>query len=118
MRRRGHDTIARGRFASQPSHRTLRSASANPDGRDETGWVNAMKLHYAPQSPFARKVRAAAIELGLGERLKLEYTKVVPGRANTSYATSGNPLRKIPALVTDEGETIFDSTVICESISV
>jgi glutathione S-transferase len=73
-----------------------------------------MKLHYAPQSPFARKVRAAAIELGLEERIELEYTEVVPGRANASYATSRNPLRKIPALVTDDGETIFDSTVICE----
>ena len=38
-----------------------------------------MKLHYAPQSPFARKVRAAAIELGLGGSIDLEYTEVVPG---------------------------------------
>lgn len=73
-----------------------------------------MKLFYAPQSPFARKVRAAAVELGLDERLQLEYTEVLPGRPNTDYARSRNPLRKIPALVTDLGETIFDSTVICE----
>jgi glutathione S-transferase len=73
-----------------------------------------MKLFYAPQSPFARKVRAAAIELGLEERLQLEYAEVVPGRPNTEYARNRNPLRKIPALVTDSGETIFDSTVICE----
>ena len=73
-----------------------------------------MKLFYAPQSPFARKARAAAIELGLEERLHLEYAEVVPGRPNTNYAQSRNPLRKISALVTDAGETIFDSTVICE----
>jgi glutathione S-transferase len=73
-----------------------------------------MKLFYAPQSPFARKARAAAIELGLEERLHLEYAEVVPGRPNTNHAQSRNPLRKIPALVTDAGETIFDSTVICE----
>ena len=72
-----------------------------------------MKLFYAPQSPFARKVRAA-IELGLAERLQLEYADVVPGRPNTAFAQSRNPLRKIPALVTDVGETIYDSTVICE----
>src|SRR5262249_53284837 len=60
------------------------------------------------------KVRAAAIELGLEERLYLEYAEVVPGRPNAAYAQSRNPLRKIPALVTDAGETIFDSTVICE----
>jgi glutathione S-transferase len=45
-----------------------------------------MKLFYAPQSPFARKARAAAIELGLEERLHLEYAEVVPGRPNTNYA--------------------------------
>jgi glutathione S-transferase len=73
-----------------------------------------MKLFYAPQSPFSRKVRAAAIELGLGSRLELEYAEVVPGQRNNAYAESRNPLRKIPALLTDEGETIFDSTVICE----
>jgi glutathione S-transferase len=73
-----------------------------------------MKLHYAPQSPFARKVRAAAIELGLGGRIDLEHTEDVPGRPNRAYGQSHNPLRKIPALVTDDGPTIYDSTVICE----
>ena len=73
-----------------------------------------MKLHYAPQSPFARKVRAAAIELGLSGSIDLEYTEVVPGRPNRAYGQSHNPLRKIPALVIDDGTTIYDSTVICE----
>src|SRR5262245_52589926 len=73
-----------------------------------------MKLLYAPQSPFARKVRAASIELGLADRIELEYAEVVPGRPNTDFARSHNPLRKIPALVTDGGETLYDSTVICE----
>jgi glutathione S-transferase len=73
-----------------------------------------MKLFYAPQSPFARKVRAAAIELGLGERITLEYTEVVPGQPNRYFGRLHNPLRKIPALVTDDGATIYDSTVICE----
>jgi glutathione S-transferase len=72
-----------------------------------------MKLLYAPQSPFARKVRAAAIELNLDERIELEYAEVIPGRPNVDYAQSANPLRKIPALITDEREIIFDSTVIC-----
>jgi glutathione S-transferase len=73
-----------------------------------------MKLFYAPQSPFARKVRAAAIELGLAHQLELEYAEVAPGRPNIAFARARNPLRKIPALVTDAGETIYDSTVICE----
>jgi len=73
-----------------------------------------MKLFYAPQSPFARKARLAAIELGLAERLQLEYAEVVPGQPNRAFAETRNPLRRIPALVTDAGETFFDSTVICE----
>ena len=73
-----------------------------------------MKLLYAPTSPFARKVRAAAIELGLGDQLRLELVQVAPCKPNRDYAKSHNPLRKIPALVTAEGMTIFDSTVICE----
>jgi glutathione S-transferase len=74
-----------------------------------------MKLVHAPQSPFARKVRAAAIELGLGDRLQLQYAEVVPGKENASCAASINPLRKIPALILDDGQTVVvDSTVICE----
>lgn len=74
-----------------------------------------MKLLYAPQSPFARKVRAAAIELGLADRLELEYAEVVPGKENASFAESINPLRKVPALILDDAATVIvDSTVICE----
>lgn len=73
-----------------------------------------MKLLYAPQSPFARKVRAAAIELGLGPAMELVYTEAVPGRKNADFARSHNPLRKVPTLVVDDRLTIQDSTVICE----
>lgn len=73
-----------------------------------------MKLLYNPTSPFARKVRAAAIELGLDGRIELEPILVAPCKPNADYAKHHNPLRKIPALVTAEGMTIFDSTVICD----
>jgi glutathione S-transferase len=73
-----------------------------------------MKLLYNPASPFARKVRAAAIELGLSERLELELVTLAPCKTNKEYAETRNPLRKLPALVTDEGATIYDSTVICD----
>jgi len=73
-----------------------------------------MKLLYAPQSPYARKVRAAAIELGLDGEMELEYVEAVPGRPNRGFRETANPLGKIPALITRTGETIFDSTVICE----
>lgn len=73
-----------------------------------------MKLLYAPQSPFARKVRAAAIEVGLGDQIALEYVEVVPGKPNRAFASSHNPLRKVPALITDDGDVLYDSTVIGE----
>jgi glutathione S-transferase len=73
-----------------------------------------VKLMYAPQSPFSRKVRAAAIELGLEDSIELVYVEAVPGLLNTAFAQSYNPLRKVPALVANDHCTIFDSTVICE----
>ena len=73
-----------------------------------------MKLLYSDASPFARKVRAAAIELGLHDRIELVPVVVMPGHENKEYAAEINPLRKIPALITDAGDTVFDSTIICD----
>jgi len=73
-----------------------------------------MKLYHSPTSPFVRKVRVAATELGLADRLVLETTHVSPVERNRAYADAVNPLRKIPALVTDDGEVIVDSSVICD----
>lgn len=74
-----------------------------------------MKLMYSQTSPFVRRVRAAASELGLTDRLELEPIQVAPVRENTAYAERINPLRKIPALILEDGETVLvDSTVICQ----
>lgn len=73
-----------------------------------------MKLMYALQSPFARKVRIAAIELGLDGEIEMVLQSVAPTKENDEYAEKVNPLRKIPALVLDDGRIIHDSTVICE----
>ncbi len=73
-----------------------------------------MKLHFAAASPFVRKVRMAAIELDLDKQMELVETPVAPGKSNTDYASTVNPLRKIPALVLSDGTVLFDSTVICE----
>ncbi len=74
-----------------------------------------MKLMYSHTSPFVRRVLAVAIELGLFDRLELQRIQVAPGQENGAYAQSVNPLRKIPALVLDDGETVLvDSTVICQ----
>ena len=73
-----------------------------------------MKLFHSQASPFARKVRACAIELGLAERIELVPVVVAPTRPNADYARDVNPLRRVPALLTDDGVTLLDSQVICE----
>jgi glutathione S-transferase len=72
-----------------------------------------MKLTYSAASPFARKVRIAAIELGLLDKIELVPTTVAPGQPNDEYSKI-YPLKKIPALITDNGDIIVDSYVIVE----
>lgn len=73
-----------------------------------------MKLTYSPASPFARKLRICAIELGLLDRIELVPTKASPGTFNEDYSRNISPLRKLPALILDDGSTIVDSYVIAE----
>ena len=72
-----------------------------------------MKLTYSPASPFARKVRIAAIELGLIDRIEFVPTAVAPAKPNDEYALI-NPLKKLPVLIADNGDVILDSYVIIE----
>ncbi|MGW8271201.1 MAG: glutathione S-transferase family protein [Burkholderiales bacterium] len=72
-----------------------------------------MKLWYSPPSPFARKVRAAAIELALAERIELVLTPVVPIDPNPALIAQ-NPLVKLPTLEAEDGTVLYDSRTICE----
>ena len=72
-----------------------------------------MKLTFSPASPFARKVRIAAIELGLIDRIEFVPTTVVPGTPNEEYSKI-YPMKKLPALILDNGDVIVDSYVIVE----
>ena len=73
-----------------------------------------MKLTFSPASPFARKVRIAAIELGLIDRIEFTPATVVPGQPNDEYSHHVNPLKKLPALILDNGDVVLDSYVIVE----
>lgn len=73
-----------------------------------------MKLTFSPASPFARKVRICAIELGLIDKVELVPATVAPGTPNEAYAHDINPLRKLPALILGDGTVLVDSFVICE----
>ena len=70
-----------------------------------------MKLYYSPTSPFVRKVNVFAIETGLDNQL--EWVTTNPWQAE-DVLTAENPLSKIPTLVTDDEQVIYDSHVICE----
>ncbi|GHA56032.1 glutathione S-transferase [Amylibacter ulvae] len=70
-----------------------------------------MQLYYADASPYARKVRACAVVLGLSD--KIEIIDVTGTPVNTgSMPVDVNPLGKVPCLVTDRDEVIYDSRVI------
>ena len=70
-----------------------------------------MKLRYSPSSPFVRKVTATAILTGLDSRIERVPTNTTDPMSGLS---ADNPLGKVPALLTDDGEKLFDSPVICE----
>jgi glutathione S-transferase len=90
------------------------------DGRDKPGPDSGkffkefkMKLIFSQTSPFVRKVRIAAIELGLIDKIEFMPTVVAPGQANDDYSRI-TPLKKLPALILDNGDVILDSYVIVE----
>ena len=70
-----------------------------------------MILRSAPASPFGRKCKLAAYILGLMD--DIEVTRANPMDPIDSIREE-NPLGKIPALILDDGSTIYDSRVICE----
>ena len=68
-----------------------------------------MKLLYSPTSPYARKVRVVAAE----KKLDLDLEKADPYSV-AQQLVKVNPLGKVPALIMDDGATLFDSRVIVE----
>jgi glutathione S-transferase len=72
-----------------------------------------MKLYFSPASPYARKVRVSAFELGLAARIELLPVTLSPISPNAQLREH-NPLGKIPVLLTESGEALYDSPVICE----
>lgn len=72
-----------------------------------------MKLYYTPTSPFVRKVLVSAHELGLADRIETTLLRPSPTQADPTLSRE-NPLSKIPALVLDDGASLYDSPVICE----
>lgn len=68
-----------------------------------------MKLIASLTSPYARKVRIVLLEKKLDCPLELD----IPWEADSKVAQA-NPLGKVPVLVMDDGNNLFDSRVIAE----
>jgi glutathione S-transferase len=68
-----------------------------------------MKLLNSPTSPYARKVRIVAAE----KKLDLDLVASDPWTSNPELEHA-NPLGKVPALLLDDGSSLFDSRVIVE----
>ena len=66
-----------------------------------------MQILYQPASPFVAKCRMAIRHLGLDVE-----DRVADATAQAPELLEINPLGKIPCLVTDEGEAIYDSRTI------
>ncbi len=78
--------------------------------------TDAMKLHFAPTSPYVRKCMVIADELGLSARITLLAASAHPVNRDANIIAN-NPLGKVPTLVTDEGVGLYDSRVICEYLN-
>ncbi|HUP97481.1 MAG TPA: glutathione S-transferase C-terminal domain-containing protein [Usitatibacter sp.] len=68
-----------------------------------------MKLVGSRTSPYVRKARVILAE----RNLAFEFFEESAWNAETTVPQY-NPLNKVPALVMDDGEAIYDSPVICE----
>lgn len=74
--------------------------------------ANTMKLWYSTTSPFVRKVRAVAHYHGL--QTQIELLQTTKAFAEESGQNAVNPLGKIPALQRENGDWLFDSSLIAE----
>lgn len=69
-----------------------------------------MKCYMTGNSPYARKIRVAAIESGLSDEVEW-VTLTREERAELVPAM--NPLGKVPVAVLESGQVLLDSPVIC-----
>ena len=70
-----------------------------------------MELLYTQRSPYVRKVRVCLIELGLHDQVKFNLMDL---ENPAPELAANNPLGKVPTLIADDGQAIFESSLICE----
>jgi glutathione S-transferase len=70
-----------------------------------------MLLRHSHTSPYVRKVVVLLHETGLADRVALE---TVDGWSEPGHLTADNPLSMVPTLVLEDGQSLYDSPVICD----
>lgn len=75
----------------------------------------AMTLMHSGTSPYVRKVDVLLRETGLIDRVTYVAGSGTPFDPNVE-TVGANPLGKVPALIRDDGPTLYDSRVICRYI--
>jgi glutathione S-transferase len=70
-----------------------------------------MKLYGGASSPYVRKCRVAARELGIAERIEESAMPTYGSDPNTPLAAM-NPAVRVPTLELDNGEYLYDSRII------
>lgn len=80
-----------------------------------------MKLYQSGTSPFVRKVKVTAAELGLlGQIEVLEVSDAFKRGgplAREENVTKFSPLGQVPTMITEDGTALADSRVICEYLN-
>jgi glutathione S-transferase len=75
-----------------------------------------MKLYWSSRSPFVRKVMVVAHELGVADQITTERVVVSAVKPNVDVMAF-NPLGKLPTLILEDGQALYDSRVICEALA-
>ncbi len=69
-----------------------------------------MKLYSSYTSPYVRKVRVVAREVGIEKQME----EIITDPWTNEDLRKLNPLRKVPTLQLDDGSVLFDSRVIAD----
>jgi glutathione S-transferase len=85
--------------------------------RSVTKWESetVMELYGSLRSPYVRKVRCVAKELGIDEQISLKTATNTP-QITDPVLDDVTPIGKIPVLRLPDGEIILDSLLICERL--
>lgn len=70
-----------------------------------------MKLIYGATSPYSRKIRIAIREAGLSDRIEQIHRNPFEEPDDVRAA---NPLGKVPALIFEDGTSLYDSPLVME----